>query len=332
MYGISLEQLAEKAKVSKTTASLVINGKGDRYKINKDTQQRILSIASEFNYRPNFSARSLTKGKTMTIGLVVPNIADSFYSNIAFQLEQQLAETEYQLLMGSTREKSDREEALIATFLNRQVDALIVATTQKKQVYIEKIKNSGIPVVLFDRHYPDSDLPHVIVDNYYGVRKLIIHLESQNRNKIAYVGLDLELQAIKERQQGYKDWSENVEYPANFLYTVSYENYLSECDASVRKLVSEGVDAIIFETHYLALQGIKSLESLGVNYSQEVNVVSFGDHQAFNIFPPGITAVDQPVDKIAGASLNLVFNQLNNIDTELNTEVKLEPELIIRGT
>ncbi|MBR8534542.1 LacI family DNA-binding transcriptional regulator [Carboxylicivirga sediminis] len=331
MQNISLEELAGKAKVSKTTASLVLNGKGDRYKINKDTQQRILRVAAEYNYRPNFSARSLTKGRTMTIGLVVPNIADSFYSNIAFQLEQQLANTEYQLLMGSTRENSEREEALINTFLNRQVDALIVATTQKKQAYIERIYNSGIPVVLFDRHYPNSLLPHVIVDNYRGINKLIHHLQSKSRTNIGYVGLELELDAIKERQLAYNDWMKATSSP-DFFRTVHYENYQAECEGVVSQLLQNGVDALLFETHYLALEGIKCMTSKGFHCPDDVSVVSFGDHQAFSVFTPGITVVHQPVARIAENCLELVFEQLKEGGLQSSGEIILEPELVIRNT
>jgi LacI family transcriptional regulator len=331
MQKISLEELAGKAKVSKTTASLVLNGKGDRYKINKDTQQRILRVAAEYNYRPNFSARSLTNGRTMTIGLVVPNIADSFYSNIAFQLEQQLADTEYQLLMGSTRENSEREEALISTFLNRQVDALIVATTQKKQVYIERIYNSGIPVVLFDRHYPRSPLPHVIVDNYRGVNKLIHHLQSSNRAKIGYVGLELQLDAIKERQLAYNDWVKATSSPDCFR-TVYYENYQAECEDAINQLIENGVDALLFETHYLALEGIKCMANKGLHCPDDVSVVSFGDHQAFSVFAPGITVVHQPVVRIAENCLKLVFEQMKEGGLQSSGEIILEPELVIRNT
>lgn len=333
MKKVSLQVIAKKAEVSMTTASMVLNGKGDKHKINKATQDKVLRIAKELNYRPNASARNLSRGKTMTIGLIVPNIADSYYSNIAFHLEQELADSEYHLLLGSSLEEPAKEEELINAFLARQVDALLVATTQQNLELLEKVNHSGIPVVLFDRHYPDSQLPYIIVDNYTGIKKLVNHLYGNGLKAIGYIGLDLDLHAIHERQRGYlENYIDRFNMQTNYMRVIEYDNYAESCHQAVTELLTLGVKAIIFETHYLTLHGIKQLVELGVKYPDTVSIASFGDHEVFSIFSPHITAIDQPVARIAKECLKAVFTRMNNTDNESSSKIKLEPELIIRNS
>ena len=331
MKRVSLAIIAKKAEVSMTTASMVLNGKGDKHKINKATQDKVLRIAKELNYRPNVSARNLSRGKTMTIGLIVPNIADSYYSSIAFHLEQQLANSEYHLLVGSSLEDQAKEEELINAFLARQVDALLVATTQQNLELLEKVNASGTPVVLFDRHYPDSQLPYIIVDNYTGITKLVNHLYRNGHKAIGYIGLDLDLHAIHERQRGYvENYIDRFNMQNNYMRIIEYDNYAEACHQAVTELLTSGVKAIIFETHYLTLHGIKQLVESGVKYPDTVSVASFGDHEVFSIFSPNITAIDQPVERIAKECLKVVFAKMTK--SESVTQIKLEPELIIRNS
>ena len=333
MKKVSLEVIAKQAEVSITTASMVLNGKGDQHKINKATQDKILKIAKALNYRPNISARNLSRGKTMTIGLVVPNIADSYYSNIALHLEQELADSEYHLLLGSSLEVPAKEEELVNAFLDRQVDALLIATTQQNQELLEKVNANGTPVVLFDRHYPDSELSHVIVDNYAGIKKLVNHLYRNGQKAIGYIGLDLNLHAIHERQRGYiENYQHRFNMQTNYMRVIEYTNYAEACHQAVRELLTLGAKAIIFETHYLTLHGIKQLVESKVKYPEEVSVASFGDHEVFSIFSPHITAIEQPVERIAKECLTAVFEMMSKRNTEKVLQIKLEPELIIRNS
>ncbi|MBI9062226.1 MAG: LacI family DNA-binding transcriptional regulator [Marinilabiliaceae bacterium] len=333
MKKVSLQVIAQKAEVSMTTASMVLNGKGDKHKINKTTQDKVLRIAKELNYRPNASARNLSRGKTMTIGIIVPNIADSYYSSIAFHLEQELAHSEYHLLLGSSLEDQAKEEELINAFLARQVDALLVATTQQNLELLEKVNNSGIPVVLFDRHHPNSQLPYIIVDNYAGIKKLVDHLYQSGHKAIGYIGLDLDLHAIHERQRAYREnYMDRFNMQTNYMRAIEYDNYAESCQQAVSELLTLGVKAIIFETHYLTLHGIKQLVELGVNYPDTVSIASFGDHEVFSIFSPHITAIDQPVDRIAKECLKVIFERMTNRENETTSKIKLEPELIIRNS
>ncbi|TAJ12306.1 LacI family transcriptional regulator [Marinilabiliaceae bacterium JC017] len=333
MSKVSLNVIALEAGVSKTTASMVLNGKGDQHKINAATQERVKTIAQKLNYRPNQLARSFSQGKTMTIGLIVPNIADSYYSSIALYLEQKLAKSSYQLIIGSTHEDPQKEKDLLLSFIDRRTDGILIASTQKNKTDIEQVQKGGTPVLLFDRHYPNSSLPYVIVDNYHGIKILVDHLFKQGKRAIGYVGLDLDLDAIHERQRGYREnYCDRFNMQTDYIRLINYDNYAQECSIAVKELISQRVSAIIFETHYLTLHGIKALTEEHVRYPEQVCIASYGDHEVFSIFSPYITALEQPARLIAEECAAKILDMIDTKSIHQSVEIKLKPQLIIRNS
>ena len=132
MKKIFLKDIAEDLNVSKTTVSLVLNNKGDENKISKATQQRIFAYAEKHNYVPNQLARGLSRGISETIGLIIPNISDIFYAKIASSVEKKAKSFGYTVIYSSSNEDPQMETELIRSMLHRQVDGLVIASTQKK--------------------------------------------------------------------------------------------------------------------------------------------------------------------------------------------------------
>ena len=326
--------IAKEVKLSKTTVSMVLNGKGDLHKINPDTQTLILSVAKRLKFRPNMIARNLSTGSSMTLALIVPRMIDTYYGLIAESMEQILSKLGYQVLLGTTHEDPVKEKELLLTFEAQQVDGILIASTQHNLEDIKAISDAGLPIVLFDRHYPEADLPYVVVDNYLGAQKLVRHLIEAGRKNIGYVGLNLDLTAIKDRQIGFENAIEDhVKDPHN-LKIVDHKNAKSDCRQAVEELIlDQGVDGIVFETHYLALFGIAKIREMDVDYPNAVSIVSFGDHEVFSIFRPEVTALVQPVEKIAQNSIDMLMKQIEN---KLNSTSKLkevvEPSMEVRST
>ena len=122
MKRISLDMIAKEVNLSKTTVSMVLNGKGDLYKINPETQALIYSVAKKLKFRPNLIARNLSVGSSMTLALIVPSIVDTYYSHIAESIELISSELGYKVLLGTTHEDPAKEKELLLTFEAQQVD------------------------------------------------------------------------------------------------------------------------------------------------------------------------------------------------------------------
>ena len=190
MKKVFLKDIAKDLNVSKTAVSLVLNNKGDENKISQDTQRKIIDYAKTHNYVPNQLARGLSRGKSETIGLIIPNISDTFYAKVASFIEKKAKEHGYTVIFSSSNEDPKMEAELIQSMLNRQVEGLIIASTQQNQKEIRSLKNGNFPFVLFDRHYPESETDYVVVDNFGGSRIATEHLLNLGRRKIGFVTLN----------------------------------------------------------------------------------------------------------------------------------------------
>ncbi|RDY61128.1 LacI family DNA-binding transcriptional regulator [Flagellimonas nanhaiensis] len=333
MKRLFLKDIAKELNVSKTTVSLVLNNKGDENKISQDTQQRILAYAKEHNYVPNQLARGLSRGKSETIGLIIPNISDVFYARIAGFIERQAKGLGYTVIFSSSYEDPQKEGELIKSMLDRQVDGLIVASTQKNQSEIDALKNINFPFVLIDRHYPDRETDYVIVDNFEGTKKATEHLIDQGRNKIGFVTLKPGLEVMQQRLVGYQDALINagIKPDKNHVSEVSRENFMEEMGLEIKKLVesSSSVDAIVFSTHYLAAAGLRELKRLNVEVPKEVAVVSFDELNAFDLTDPPITSITQPASEIGRQAVDILMDKMEG-KTNGSIERILETKLTIR--
>ena len=334
MKKIFLKDIAEALNLSKTAVSLVLNNRGDENKISKETQKRILDFAQKNNYQPNQMARGLSLGKSETIGLIIPNISDIFYARIARHIELQAKEFGYNVVFSSSNENAEMEKELIYSMLNRQVDGLIIASTQKNEEEILKLRAANFPFVLIDRHYPDIKTNYVIVDNFGGVQNMTQHLLNNGRKKIGFISIESQLDALLQRRLGYeKALSEGgFEIDAKIIKELDRFNYQAEMKGAIKEMVSEpsAVDAIVFTTHYLAASGLRELKLLNVDVPGEVAIISFDELGAFDLVDPPITASKQPVDDIGNLAVEILVNEIEKKNIKIENERVLQTELLIR--
>ncbi|WP_273273438.1 LacI family DNA-binding transcriptional regulator [Maribacter polysiphoniae] len=334
MKKVFLKDIAEKLNVSKTAVSLVLNNKGDENKISQETQQRIIEYAKKHNYVPNQLARGLSRGKSETIGLIIPNISDTFYSKIAGYVELKAKNLGYTVLFSSSNEDPKKEGELIRSMLNRQVEGLIIASTQQNLKEIQSLKQDKFPFVLIDRHYPESDTNYVVVDNFNGLKTATEHLLQLGRRKIGFITLKPGLEAIKQRLLGYQSALRdfNIEYKEELVKELSPGNYENEIESAIRELLKfpNSVDSIVFSTHYLTSVGLRELKRKNVKVPQEVAIVSFDELTAFDLVDPPITAVIQPVKDIANTAVDILINEIEGKDSTMDNKRILDSKLEIR--
>ncbi len=334
MKKIFLKDIAQALNLSKTAVSLVLNNRGDENKISKDTQKRILDFAKKNNYRPNQMARGLSLGKSETIGLIVPNISDIFYARIAHFIEIKAKEFGYNVVFSSSNENATIEKELIYSMLNRQVDGLIIASTQKNEEDILKLKEANFPFVLIDRYYPDIKTNYVIVDNFGGTKNMTEHLLGNGRIKIGFISIRSQLDALLQRRLGYElALTENgFKVEPNYSNELDPFNYQDEMKGAIKEMVqgSHKVDAIVFTTHYLAASGLRELKLLGIEVPSEVAIVSFDELGAFDLVEPPITASKQPVDAMGNEAVEILVNEIDKKNLKIENERVLQTKLLIR--
>ena len=333
MKKVYLKDIAKGLNLSKTAVSLVLNNKGDENKISQDTQQKILAYAKKYNYVPNSLARGLSRGKSETIGLIVPNISDDHYAKIAGHIERKAKEYGYAVIYASSNKDPKNETTLIRSMINRQVDGLILASTQQNAGDIDMLIENEFPFMLIDRFYPKIDTNYVLVDNFGGVKKITEHLLGLGRRQIAFVTLKPGLEVMRLRLLGYQNTLKtfNIDASDDLVKELDNINYKEEIGEALDALVRlpNRVDAIIFATHYLTSLGLRELRRLHVKVPQEIAIVSFDELGAFDLIDPPITAIVQPTDDIGDQAVDILMDVIEG-KNKMTKKRLLETTLIVR--
>lgn len=335
MKKISLQDISASLNISKTTVSLVLNGRGDEKRVSKDTQNRIIKFAKDHNYNPNQLARGLSRGKSDMIGLIVPNISDCFYAGIARRIEKKAEEYGYNVIFSSTGEKMDREASLIKNMLHRQVDGLIIATCQKNADDIADLKKRNFPFVLIDRNYPDIKTNFVGMDNDGAIEQAVKQLIISGKKRIGFVSLTEKLEPLSSRLAGYtrtmKANGLNVEN--GFIQEVRYDNIEADMHRAILKMLEEpvNVDGIVFATHFLTAYGMRELKKMNYKVPYDIGIVSFGQMSNFDLLDPPVTSLLLPVNKIGDKAVEILMQNINEKRTAFE-QLSLGTEMVVRSS
>lgn len=319
-----LEDIARELNVSKTLVSMVINGKGDSYGISKKTQEKVLSKAGEMQYTPNMFARALRTGKSNLIGLLVADISNPFYSNIAKYVEKALAEKGYNLMICSTDENIEREEKLIQLFAEQQIiDGLIIATTNTSGEFYKKERLRNFPIVFIDRYLPDIESNYVVANNYQGsfeLTDLLIHKGCKNIT--AFNITPSHISSLTERVRGFKDalHKYNIPFRDSNLVEISFNDIQNDVRKKLIPLLkqSEKLDAIYTLNNHIATACLNVFNELAFDAKKEgIYFASFDDISLFDFVKPNIISVSQPLEQIGIEAAHLALKLIDKKGTDL---------------
>lgn len=329
---VSLDDIAKSLGVSKALVSLVINGKGEEHGIAHETQEKVLSKAKELNYKPNHFARGLRIGKSFTIGLIVSDISNAFYSQMARNLEDMAEENGYTLITSSTDENIEREMKLVRMLRERQIDGLLVSSSQNDQKEWSRIYSEGFPVVLIDRTFPDASIPSVVVDNHNGAYNLANHMLEQGYKKPMALAISpSHISTINQRIDGFKEALTKAGLEP-LIIEVPFGSSQEYVDKLLTMLLgtSNSPDCIFTLNNFLATATLNSLRRMRINVPQDIGLASFDDMAYFEIMQPSITAIKQPVVRICEEAFKMIIDQINRKDLYSNITITLPVDLIIR--
>lgn len=313
---ISLKDIAEAAGVSTALVSFVLNGKRKEYRVGEETAQRILKIANDMNYQPNLAAKSLRSGKTKTIGLVVSDISNPFFSQLARVLEDEAAKQNYTVLFGSSDENKDKMNSLVGNLINKGVDGLIIVPCEGSERIIASLVYDNVPIVLFDRYFSDINVSYVALNNFNASYVLTKHLLEVGYNAPCMVAYDVDLIHMKERVRGYKKAMGGVG-KKNFINVVYLKQNAprKSADRLLPKMVDAGVDAFLFATNMISLACLYTIKDMGKGIVGKIGLAGFDGNPAFDFFNVPISYIRQPIDILAQKALEILIDSMANGNT-----------------
>ncbi len=330
---VSLDDIATNLGVSRSLVSLVLNNKDAEYGISAKTKQKVLVKAKELNYKPNHFARGLRIGKSFTLGLIVSDIANGFYSRIARNLEDLAEENGYNLITCSTDEDIERELRLIKLLREKQVDGLIISSSQDNPIEFNRLRAEGFPVVLIDRYFDGLEVPAVVVQNREGAKLAATHLLAQGYKKPLVVAIaPAHVHTIKERCEGFiEEMSLHSINPT--IVNIPFENPFGAVEVVIEELVDNSLlpDCIFAINNNLASACFQALRKYNINVPNDIGLISFDDVPYFNFMNPSITAIAQPVDEISHVAFEMLMSSIKGEQSVLTESLTHLPiELIIR--
>ncbi|WP_461534058.1 LacI family DNA-binding transcriptional regulator [Sinomicrobium sp.] len=307
----SLKDIAREAGVSVTLVSYVLNGKNIE-RINADTATRIREVASKLNYTPNFIAKSLKKNKTYTLGLIIADISNLFYSSIARIIEDKAQENNYNMIFGSADENMEKFKGLVDVFLRRQVDGIILAAPAHSEETLKYLSEQRVPFVLIDRFFPSiDDASFVVIDNFKASYKVAEHLHDNQFKHPVMITLTSELHHLRERSRGFEEGGKHFFGDrSDYIITVEEEKLSGEIEKTIKELIygDRQVDALYFSTNKIAMEGLAAIAKFKIKVPDQLGVVCFDEADAYRIFNTSITYVKQPLKKIGDQVVKTLLN------------------------
>lgn len=322
---VSIKDIAAHVGVSTALVSYVLNNKKEG-RIGKEVTAKIKQAAIDLNYQPNQIARSLKAQKTLTIGLIVADIANPYSSQIARIIEDEAQNHGYTVIFGSSDESAEKTRDLIMLLMNRQVDGFIIAFPEHCEEQVNYLKRVGVPFVMIDRYFPEIAANCVTIDNYRAAAKAVQHLIDNGRKRIGVVSYATTLHHLNERQRGAVELMNDP----SLVGEVRIDHVAEDVSVAVNSFLSqpEPADAIFFTTNLLTISGLKSLNERKVKIPDDLAVVGFDETDAFDLFYSPVTYVKQPMTELGRETVKLLLNAIENPDSA--ESVILDTELIIR--
>jgi LacI family transcriptional regulator len=321
----ALIDVARKAGVSASTVSRVINGGKN---VSPRTLAAVTSAIGKLRYYPSHAARSLKGTGTKTIGLIVPSVANPFFSSAAGAVQQVANAHGCVVLLAASNNNPHEEREQIVTFIQRRIDGLILVPSHAADASL--LEHAGFPTVCFDQPIKGSSISTVLADNYGGAKAATERLVKQGYKRILCIGEDPLLFTSQERFRAHR----NVIRKAGLPYMVeqNVRDYASAEAALLPHLNgAKPIDAIFSTKNSTTIYVYYILHRLGFPIPQSVALVGYDDFRLADALDPPISVVRQPVEEIATQAAERLFQQMETgIQSQIT--VKLNVELVIRAS
>lgn len=331
MKNISIKDIALEVGVSTTTVSFVLNGKAKEKRISEELRDRILETAARLNYRPNQVARGLRTGHTNTLGLIVEDISNPFFAQLARVVEHEADRAGYTVMFCSTENSDERATALLYMLRHRQMDGFIIVPTPGLKKEIQLLSDDQRPFVLVDRYYPELDTCYVAVDNFRGAFEGASLLLRRGYRNIALVTVDSIQVQMMERERGFNGALERAkkkqggDHVLRIPYDYNTEKTVQTIADFIRK--HPQVDGIFFTTNYLGVAGLEAIRMSGKCIPAEMGVVCFDDNDLFRLGSPSISVIAQPIAAIAEKAVEILVSLLTRREPPANGQVIIPPSI-----
>ena len=329
MGEVNIKKLACELNLSAATVSRALR---DSHEISTETKIRVLEMAKRLNYEPNPFASSLRRQKSKTIAVIVPEIANNFFSLAINGIEEVARERDYHVLIYQTHENREIETSFLNRLLSGRVDGILIslACEDVDKEHIEKISDQ-VPIVFFDRVDDDIEGVKITTDDYESAYNAVQHLIENGCKKIGYLLALNSLSTGKKRLKGYLDALKDKGIPDDKQLILKSSANNDENHTLIKNFIAEHrPDGILSSIEELAMPCYYACNELGLNIPNDLKLISFSNLAHAQLLNPSLTTINQPAFEIGVEAAGILFKIFNKRWYEPNETIILKSNLIKR--
>ena len=331
MEKVTIRDVAKKAGVGVGTVSRVINGSAS---VSQQTRQKVLTVIDELNFQPNQTARRLSLGKTLTIGVVVPFFTHPSYVERLRGIDSVLSKSEYDLILFNIENVGSRDTEFKDVLRYEHVDGLLIITLTPNDRQMKRFRSHATPIVLIDAYR--SDVSHVRIDDVYGGYQATKHLIDLGHRKVAcmsdFLEDDFDSRSTRDRFVGYYSALEEAGIP----FQTAYHRQGPHSRAEARRLAHQLFNlpdpptAIFAYSDTHAFGVLEAAQEAGIKVPDELSVIGYDDIEIAEYL--NLTTIRQSLFDSGLFGAQLLLDELNNRAPTDVQEIVIPTELVVRGT
>ncbi len=329
MSAITIRQLAHELNLSVGTVSKALK---DSHEISIETKKRVGDLAKELNFIPNAYASSLRRRKSKTIAVVLPDVADSFFSAAIKGIETVAQSRGYHVLVYLTYELFYKECSILNDFKSGRVDGVLISVTREttESHHINELQTNGIPVVFFDRVLPEINTAKVVTNDFEAAFEATVHLLEKGCKRIAYLSFSRTLSITMDRLEGYKQalMDAGMLDLADVAFCCNDE--LENTTLINQLLTRENrPDGMLASAEVLTIVAYHVCHEIGLKIPDDIKIVSFSNLATALILNPSLTTVSQPAFEMGESAALLLFKFLEKNNFVLEEEKIVIPSVLM---
>lgn len=331
----TIKDIAGIAKVSPTAVSMALN---DRPRIGQETRKRILCIAKDLNYQPNFVARSLVMKRSHTIGLIITTIMNPFYPELAKGIEDKVMELGYNIILCSTNYDLKLEKYCINMLRSKGVDGIIFSSVEANDPNIKPLIEDHFPFILVNRRIHNrllnKKVDYIVLDNFSGGYMATEHLYKLGHRQIGIIAGSLNTSTAVERTEGVKKslTDYGVKVDPNLILECNFSKELAYHGTKKFLSMKTPPTAIFAENDYMALGVREAILDSGLKIPENIALIGFDDIALTALKGVEITTVSQKKYEMGSLAVKILIDKIKNETTSTVNQIVLEPELVIRNS
>jgi LacI family transcriptional regulator, galactose operon repressor len=326
----NIREVAGRAGVSPTTVSHVVNA--TRF-VSHEIRARVMEAMTELGYHPNAVARSLRRGRTHTLGLVLPDSANPYFAELGRGIETAAFGRNYSVVLCNTEGEELRERVYVDLLTRRQVDGLLYVPAGSRVDVLRDLLRQALPVVLVDRDLPGAPIDVVLSDKRGGAYLATRHLIALGHRRIGCIGGPSSLLMSGQRLQGYRDALAEADLPIDESLVLRGDYHPQSGWAAARSLLASPVPptAIFAANDLMAIGVLRAAGELGRRVPDDLAVVGFDDIELASYTTPPLTTVSQSASEVGRAAVELLLQRLAD-PARPPVRRTLETRLVVRAS